>query len=681
MKRVLATAGHVDHGKSTLVRALTGREPDRLAEERARGLTIELGFAWTRLPSGADIAFVDVPGHQRFIGTTLAGLGPASAVVFVVAADQGWQAQSSEHLAALRALGIRDGLVVLTRCDLADEDRIEEVRAEAVGRLSAAGMDVPSVSVSARSGQGMEQLRTALDTLVARMAHPDPEAPVRLWCDRSFTIQGSGTVVTGTLGAGTLRVGDHLGLVSTSDVREVVVRGLQSEDVAHDSVGPVSRVAVNLRRVEADEADRESVLVTLDAFALARVVDVRLEPVPAGNEPQTHAVRAAPQTEAVRAAPQTDAVRAAPDPPPTQVTLHVGSADHPARTRPLGESHARVSLDQVLPWRVGDRMLLRDPGTRRLWSALVVDVDPLPLRRRGAARRRAEALEAAAAREDEVREGVPREGALREGALREDEPREGVPREGAAPSEGVAPGVLADVRLRSRQAEHPTVLRRLGLDDPSDAVRVGQWWVAPDAVRTWSERAGEGVRRHHTEHPLSPGLTVGEVAHLLVLPDHLRPSAGGGTLPPDLPAPASDLVRHVCAAAGLEITEGRVHAPGHGGLGGAEAGVAELETRLRAAPFAAPEREDLSRLGLGPTELAAAARQGRLLRLPDDIVLLPDSPARAMRELAALEQPFTLSQARQALGTTRRVAVPLLEHLDGRGWTRRVDGQRRQVVR
>ena len=624
MKRVLATAGHVDHGKSTLVRALTGREPDRLAEERARGLTIELGFAWTRLPSGADIAFVDVPGHQRFIGTTLAGLGPASAVVFVVAADQGWQAQSSEHLAALRALGIREGLLVLTRCDLADEARVAQVRTEALARLSAAGMDVPSVAVSARSGEGMEQLRQALDGLVTRMPHPDPEAPVRLWCDRSFSIQGSGTVVTGTLGSGTLRVGDRLGLVSTSAVREVVVRGLQSEDVAHQVVGPVSRVAVNLRRVETDEADRESVLVTLGAFALARVVDVRLVPVPAGDELQNAAIGSTP---------------AEPDRLPSQVTLHVGSADHPARARPLGESHARVTLDQVLPWRVGDRALLRDPGTRRLWSALVVDVDPLPLRRRGAGRRRAEALE------------------------------------------GAAPGSLAEVRLRSRQAEHPTVLGRLGLGDPADAVRVGPWWADPEALRAWTDRVREGVREHHAAHPLSPGMTIAEAAHLLALPDHLRPSSSGGSLSTDLPAPAPDLVHHVSAAAGLAITDGRVHVSGHGGLSHAEVGVAQLEERLGAAPFAAPEREELARLGLGPTELAAAARQGRLLRLPDDIVLLPDGPARAMRELAALEQPFTLSQARQALATTRRVAVPLLEHLDARGWTRRVDGQRREVVR
>ncbi|GGK72452.1 selenocysteine-specific translation elongation factor [Ornithinimicrobium pekingense] len=623
---MLATAGHVDHGKSTLVQALTGRDPDRLAAEKERGLTIELGFAWTRLPGGADVAFVDVPGHQRFVGNTLAGLGPAPAVVFVVAADQGWQAQSEEHLAAVRALGITDGLLVLTRADLAEARRAEEVRAEATRRLAAAGLDVPGELVSARTGAGMEQLRAALDALVARLPAPDPHAPVRLWCDRSFTVQGAGTVVTGTLGAGTLSVGDTLTLVSGDRVREVVVRGLHSGDVGREAVGPVSRVAVNLRRTDTEEVGRESVLTTPGAFASARAVDVGLTPVSAG-EPG--------------ARPGTDGG------PPEHLVLHVGTADHPVRLRPLGPGYARLSLPLALPWHVGDRAVLRDPGTRRLWSARVLDVDPLPLRRRGAARTRAESLAAA----DAGRAG------------------------------DAATTALADLRLRSRSAEHPTVLRRLGLGDPSTGQRVEGWWVDPGAVEVWSDRAGRAVRAHHEEQPLSAGMPLAGVAHALDLPGHLRPVSAGGSLPDDLAPPEADLVRHVAAHAGLTVAGGRVCVPEAGGLGPAEAGVAELEARLRATPFAAPERDDLARLGLGPVELAAAARLGRLVRLPDDVVLLPDAPARAMRELAALDQPFTLSAARQALGTTRRVAVPLLEHLDQRGWTRRLDGRLRQVVR
>ena len=613
MRRVLATAGHVDHGKSTLVRVLTGRDPDRLEQERARGLTIELGFAWTRLPSGADLAFVDVPGHQRFIGTTLAGLGPTPAVVFVVAADQGWAAQSSEHLAAVRALGVRDGLLVLTRSDLTDATRIEAVRAQAEGRLAAAGLQVPSLVVSARTGAGLDDLRGRLDDLVARLPQPDAQAPVRLWCDRSFTIAGAGTVVTGTLGAGTLHTGEELTLLSGERSRPVVVRGLQSQDVAHETLGPVSRVAVNLRRTDADQAGRSCVLVDAPHYELARVIDVTLESV---DPESVHSVGG--------------------DLPPERVMLHVGSVSLPVHVRPLGARHARVTLPHPLPWWVGDRAILRDPGDRRLWSALVADVDPLPLRRRGAARRRGEALEGS--------------------------------------------GSPADRRLAERQAEHPEVLRRLGLPEPTQGVRVGQWWVAPEALSRWQSRLARHLADHQARHPLSHGVPVAQAAHSLELPDHLRLSADGGELPAGLPPLAPDLVAHLARAAGLTVAQGRVRGVQVDDLGPAEAAVAAVAQRLRSEPFAAPERDELRTLGLGPHELAAAARAGRLLRLPGDIVILPDGPARAMRELAALEQPFTLSAARRALGTTRRVAIPLLEHLDERGWTRRVDGNLRQVV-
>ncbi|MCK0111806.1 SelB C-terminal domain-containing protein [Ornithinimicrobium sp. F0845] len=633
MKRVLATAGHVDHGKSTLVRALTGQDPDRLAQEKARGLTIELGFAWTTLPSGADVAFVDVPGHQRFLGTTFAGLGPTAAVMFVVAADQGWQAQSAEHLAAIHALGIRDGVLVLTRCDLVDDEQLATTRDEAVRHLDQAGLTLPVCQVSAMTGEGLDGLRAALDDLVARMPAPDSDAPVRLWCDRSFTIAGAGTVVTGTLGAGTLRTGDRLTLLSAQHQREVVVRGLHSEDVAHDSVGPVSRVAVNLRRADPGEVGRASVLMAPGAFAVAQVIDVRLDPVEAwpGKGRQSEPGHDGPKRPGRVAAHL-----------PARAVLHVGTAAQPIHVRPLADTdgtagHARLTTDEPLPWHVGDVAVLRDPGDRRLWSVHVLDVDPLPLRRRGAARHRGEELN--------------------------------------------APRSPADLRLRSRSAEHPTVLTRLGLHGPSAGERVGSWWVDTSALALWQKRLARHVRDHHAQNPLSQGVPVSEAGQALDLPDHLRPGADGGSLPHDLPPLAPDLVRHLARTAGLTITDGRVRTPEAGGLGAAESAVVAVESRLRDNPFAAPERDELTALGLGPRELAAAARQGRLLRLPDDIVLLPDGPARAMRELAALNQPFTLSAARRALGTTRRVAVPLLEHLDARGWTRRLDGQLREVVR
>ena len=252
---VVATAGHVDHGKSTLVRALTGMEPDRWAEERRRGMTIDLGYAWMTLPSadeelagkggptgkggpaGEQLAFVDVPGHERFVPNMLAGLGPVPAVMFVVAADGGWMPQSAEHLAAVDALGVRHGLLVVTRADLADpgpatRQALAEISKTSLGRVEA-------ISVSAVTGQGLDELRAALSRLLAELRGPARGSasqsgsgvdPVRLWIDRSFTIRGAGTVVTGTLPAGTVRNGQEL-LLSPS-LQSVRVRGLQALELA-----------------------------------------------------------------------------------------------------------------------------------------------------------------------------------------------------------------------------------------------------------------------------------------------------------------------------------------------------------------------------------------------------------------------------------------------------------------
>src|SRR3712207_1476154 len=191
---VIATAGHVDHGKSTLVRALTGMEPDRWEEERRRGLTIDLGFAWTTLPSGRRLAVVDVPGHERFVGNMLAGVGSAPAALVVVAADDGWSAQTAEHVAVLDALGVRHALLAVTKADLADPAPVLAVVTE---RLRATSMGaVPGVAVSARTGTGMPEFTAALERLLAGLPAPDGDAPVRLWIDRAFSIKGAGTVVT-----------------------------------------------------------------------------------------------------------------------------------------------------------------------------------------------------------------------------------------------------------------------------------------------------------------------------------------------------------------------------------------------------------------------------------------------------------------------------------------------------
>ena len=581
---VVATAGHVDHGKSTLVRALTGMEPDRWAEERRRGMTIDLGFAWTTLPAGGTIAFVDVPGHERFVPNMLAGVGPVPAALVVVAADEGWMPQSAEHLAALHALGVSYGLLAVTRADLADPGpALARARAELAATSLGA---VEAVPVSAVTGAGLPELRAALDRLVARLPAPAPDVPVRLWVDRSFTIRGSGTVVTGTLGGGRLRVGDQLELAATGE--PVRVRGLHSLGAAHDRVDAVARVAVNLRGVAKDRLGRGDALLTPGRFRLTDLLDVRLAGDPAADLPAT-------------------------------LTLHVGSAAVPARVRPLGHDTVRLRLARPMPLLVGDRALLRDPGRHHVSGGVtVLDVAPPPLRRRCAAAARAGVLGDHVGRPDLAGE------------------------------------------LRRRALVRAGELTRMGV--PATVAPVaGDWLADPEHWRRLATRLAEETPRYAREHPLDPGVPVEVLRRRLDLPDRALVEA---------------LVRPPLALRAGRVTAAPVDA--------LPAPVARAVQRVRAEyadhPFRAPEADRLATLGLGPREIGAAVRAGALLRLAENVVLLPGAVDDAVRVLAGLPQPFTLSAARQALDTTRRVAVPLLELLDRRGATRRLPDDAREVV-
>ncbi|QNK52933.1 selenocysteine-specific translation elongation factor [Dermacoccus sp. PAMC28757] len=596
--RVIATAGHVDHGKSTLVQALTGTDPDRWAEEKRRGLTIDLGFAGLELPSGEHVAFVDVPGHRRFIGNMLAGLGPAPAVMLVVAADQGWQAQSSEHLDAIDALGLETGLLVLTRCGLADADRVAEVRRSALEHIAQTSLGaVRVVETDAVQGDGIGELRSALDDLVAGMPPLDGEGSVRMWLDRSFSVKGAGTVVTGTLAHGTLRVGDEVSVAG----ERATIRSIQVLGESRDEVGPVSRCAVGLRGITRDAAPRGSALLRPAGGLESTTIDVRRETGCAWSESSR------------------------------EVSVHVGTADVPARVRPFDDETARLRLESPLPLRLGDRVIVRDDSAARIHAgATVLDLDPPPLERRGAGAARAATL--AGWESGRASDLVVDRGHVSVAWL-----------------EGAGATGWGDWPLALPNGDGFGIVDRVA--------------VSAAQVTAWSQQLDEHVG-NDARDPLSPGVAVAALAREL---------------------DTSPAVVHLLAAAsGLDVDAGRVRGAEHRrDLGGADTALAQLRERLQASPFDAPEADDLTAWKLGSREIAAAAERGLVLRLraqPADIVLLPDAPARAMRELAALPQPFTTSDARQALGTTRRVVIPLLEHLDARGWTRR-DGNTRTVVR
>ncbi len=355
---VVATAGHVDHGKSTLVKALTGTDPDRLSEEKARGLTIDLGFASTQLPSGRGVAFIDVPGHVRFLKNMLAGVGSVDACVFVVAATEGWKPQSEEHLQILQLLGIEHGLVALTKTGLADDDLRELARLDVEERVEGTFLEAaPIVEVDALDGSGVADIGVALDELLeATPTAVDHKRP-RLWIDRVFAAKGSGTVVTGTLTGGRVRVGDEL--TALPQRRAVRVRALQSLHAQRSKVGPGNRVALNLSGVSHDELTRGDVLVRADQWHVTQRVDGLLKVLDAIDHPVTR--RGAHMA-------------------------YLGSGEFPVRVRVLGPSEiqpgtegpVRLHLPVGLPLLPGDRFILRESGRgETLGGGEILDVDPI----------------------------------------------------------------------------------------------------------------------------------------------------------------------------------------------------------------------------------------------------------------------------------------------------------------
>jgi selenocysteine-specific elongation factor len=599
--KVIATAGHVDHGKSTLVRALTGMEPDRWEQERRRGMTIDLGYAWTTLDPlepgapGETVAFVDVPGHERFVPNMLAGLGPVPAVLFVVAADGGWMPQSAEHLAAVDALGVRHGLLAVTRADLADpgpatRQALAEIAKTSLGRVAA-------VPVSPVSGAGLGELRAALGRLAAELPGAGPGEPVRLWIDRSFTIKGSGTVVTGTLPAGTVRNGQELLL--TPSGQPVRVRGVESLGTPAEAVSGVARVALNLRGVPPDVPGRGMALTEPGHWTLTSEADVRVAGGAAGLPAKF----------------------------PPALALHIGSARVPAKVRVLGADgeavYARITLREPLPLHAGDRVLLRDPGAAELaiYGGTVLDTFPPQLGRRGAA--------AAAARE----------------LARWPDP----------------PGA-ADL-LRRHGLLRACDLTAAGIDAGPAATVAGDWLADQELWTRLRAELPKLVAAFAAKDPLARGLSVDAARAALGLPDR--------ELVPALLAPGSGVVleggylRMAQASPSLPPKLARA--------------VAAVRDDLATDPFAAPDAQRLRELGLDAKALAVAARAGLLLRVADQLVLAPDAVTVAAKALAELPQPFTTSQARQALHTTRRVVIPLLEYLDRARVTERLPGDVRQL--
>jgi selenocysteine-specific elongation factor len=355
---VVATAGHVDHGKSSLVLALTGTDPDRFEEEKRRGLTIDLGFAHVALPSGAGISFIDVPGHVKFLKNMLAGIGAVDACLFVVAATEGWKPQSEEHLRILELVGVQRGVIALTKTDLVDDDELELARLLLADQVLGTFLeDAPVIATAATLGRGLDELRIALDDLVANTPTAMDRGRARLWVDRVFAAKGSGTVVTGTLAGGEVAVGDQV-VVGPRQL-PARIRAIQSLGSSHQQIGPGNRVALNLNGVEHQDIVRGDAVVPPGRWHRTTTFDARLQ------------VLGAVDHEVSR--------RGA-------YVAYIGSGEFSVRMRvlgtegiePAGEGFVRLRTSTPLPLLPGDRFVLRESGrSETVGGGEILDVAPV----------------------------------------------------------------------------------------------------------------------------------------------------------------------------------------------------------------------------------------------------------------------------------------------------------------
>jgi selenocysteine-specific elongation factor len=354
---VVATAGHVDHGKSSLVLALTGTDPDRFEEEKRRGLTIDLGFAHAVLPSGAGVSFVDVPGHVKFLKNMLAGVGAVDACLFIVAATEGWKPQTEEHLRILELVGVRHGVIALTKVDLVDDDHRELVMLDLADHVEGTFLEtVTVVPVAATLGIGLDDMRAALDSMLAVTPHATDRGRPRLWVDRVFAAKGSGTVVTGTLTSGSLAVGQNVEVGPLK--RPARVRAIQTLGQSVEVIGPGNRVALNLNGVEHSDVVRGDAVVTSGQWRATRFFDASLD---------------------VMAAIDHDVSRRG------AYAVYVGSGEYPVKMRvlgteaiaPGGHGSVRLHLPTGLPLLPGDRFVVRESGrSETIGGGEVLDVAP-----------------------------------------------------------------------------------------------------------------------------------------------------------------------------------------------------------------------------------------------------------------------------------------------------------------
>ena len=619
---VIGTAGHVDHGKSTLVLALTGIDPDRLAEEKAREMTIDLGFAWLTL-DGQEVGVIDVPGHRDFIENMLAGVGGIDLALFVIAADEGIMPQTREHLAILDLLQVPRGVIALTKTDLVDDPEwLELVTLEIADTMQGMALaGAPIVPVSARSGQGLDKLREVLSASLHEIPPPPDLGRPRLPIDRVFTLSGFGTVVTGTLLDGRLRVGDEVEVQPGGLAGRV--RGLQTHKTKRDTALPGNRVAVNLSGIDREALGRGQVVAARGVVRPTLRLDAHYRHLPDADAPLAHNA---------------------------EVKLFLGAAEVTARARVIGGEHIppgaegwlQLALVEPVAAVRGDRFILRRPSPGATLGGGHV-LDPRPGRRHR--RFRPDVV----ARFQALDRGAPDELLL-----------------AALARAGALPAATLLERAGLSADEGPPALDSLVA---GGQIRViGKTLVWPAHWQELRERAASELTRYHTEAPLRPGMEREELRARLQLSPPLFAALRDELLAMGAVVEAGPLLRLPDHAVRFSSEQ--------------EAAVARLRALCAAQGVNSPSVKECKAL-VGDALYFALVDLGQLRPLNDEVVyatpVYTDLIARLEGHLRQ-HGAITAADARDLLGTSRKYAIALLEHLDELRLTRRV-GDRRELVR
>jgi selenocysteine-specific elongation factor len=616
---VIGTAGHVDHGKSTLVKALTGIDPDRFPEEKAREMTIDLGFAWMNLPSGREVSIVDVPGHERFIKNMLAGVGAIDLALLIVAADESVMPQTREHIAILDILQITRGLVVVTKTDLVDEELVELVKAEVEDTLQGTSFEgCPMVGVSAYTGDGMDELKAIMDRILDETDERQDLGRPRLPIDRCFTISGFGTVVTGTLIDGTLTVGQEVELAGSG--QRARVRGLQSHKTKVDSTNPGVRLAVNLSGLSKDEVERGEILTIPGWLKPTRRLDARLRMVKNAPNPLKHN---------------------------QGVTFHLFTSESSARVRLLDadrlvagqEGWVQLLLNDPLPVVKGDFFVIRS-SEDTLGGGQIVDPNP---------RRRYRRFD------DDV---VERLMTLDQGT-------------GGDIIISVAgqwgPCDMTTLSQRTNLPREEVTERVAQLTEGGDLVSLGDFGSDADAVvysaQGWAilkSKAASALQLYHSQYPLRQGVPAQEIRSRLNLSQPVYQRA---------------LVRLVEEQVVVDERQS-LRLPDHEITltPKMEEEAAAYLNSLRKAPYSPSSDQKVS-----PELLSVLIDQGKVVRVTDGVVF----DAGAYREMTERivqhlkdQGNITVAEARTMFDTSRKYILPLLEHMDQQQITRRTGDER-----